>query len=109
VAESCTTGGAPLALELIECVDHVAQEMESIGNLNRVRCAQAHAISECGATVRIVYGPVAAEEARRRLLANGLTRVRNDVRDEDFDLVVTRFEPPDDESDVVRHDFHPEP
>jgi predicted kinase len=65
--------------------------------------------AECGATVQIVYVTVAAEEARRRLLANRLTRVRNDVRDEGFDLVVTQFEPPDDEPDVVRHDFHPEP
>jgi len=51
VTESRATGGAPLALELIESVDHVAQEMESIGNLNRVRCAQAHAISDAETTV----------------------------------------------------------
>jgi predicted kinase len=55
-----------------------------------------------GAIVQIFYLPVTAE-AWRRLLANRATGGRNDVRDEDFDLVVRHFEAPDDEPDVVWH------
>lgn len=55
-----------------------------------------------GAQIQIVYVEVTAEEARRRLLANRADRVRNDVQDEDFALVVEHFEAPDDEPDVSR-------
>jgi hypothetical protein len=60
--------------------------------------------SNCGVALQIIYVPIAVEEARRRLLANRRTRVRNDVRDEDFELVLARFEPPDGGADVVRHE-----
>ena len=58
--------------------------------------------AEHGARVQIVYVPVTVDEARRRLLANRESGARYDVRDDDFEHVVTHFEPPDDESDVVR-------
>jgi hypothetical protein len=51
VAESGAAGGAALALQLIKRVDHVAEEMKSISNLNRVWCAQTHAISDAETTV----------------------------------------------------------
>jgi predicted kinase len=57
-----------------------------------------------GFTARVIYLPVSPYEARARLQANRVTRGRHDVRDDDFDLVVHRFEPPDREADVVRYD-----
>jgi hypothetical protein len=51
MAESHAAGGAALALELIECIHDVAQKMESVSNLNRVRCAQTHAISDAESAV----------------------------------------------------------
>ena len=51
MAESGAAGGAALALQLIKRIDHVAEEMKSISNLNRVWCAQTHAISDAETTV----------------------------------------------------------
>jgi hypothetical protein len=42
-----------------------------------------------------VYGPVSVDEARRRLLNNRQTGERYDVRDDDFELAVSMFEPPE--------------
>jgi hypothetical protein len=44
---------------------------------------------------------VSADEARRRWLRNRKTHRRYHVRDEDFNLAVGMFEPPDCEPDVV--------
>jgi hypothetical protein len=46
MAESHAAGGAALALELIERIHDVAQEMESIGNLDCFRCAPTNSISD---------------------------------------------------------------
>jgi predicted kinase len=54
-----------------------------------------------GSDVRFVYVSVSAEEARSRWLQNRETHQRYDVRDEDFDIAVRIFEPPDGETDVV--------
>ena len=54
-----------------------------------------------GANVQIVYVCVTPAQARGRMIANRATKGRNDVRDDDFELVVRHFEPPDDEPDVV--------
>ena len=56
-----------------------------------------HIAARYGANVQIVYVSVTVAEARRRLIANRVTKGRNDVRDDDFELVVRHFEPPDDE------------
>jgi len=65
-----------------------------------------HIAARHGANFQIVYVSVTVAEARRRLIANRATKGRNDVRDDDFDLVVRHFEPPDDEPDVVRRAQH---
>lgn len=71
-------------------------------NFTRAERERVRAIAtEAGARACFVYVPVAAEEARRRLLRNRQTHERYDVRDDDFALVVQHFEPPDDEPDVV--------
>ena len=54
-----------------------------------------------GVDTCVLYLPISPDEAQRRLMANRARRTRPDVRDEDFWLVVTHFEPPDDESDVL--------
>jgi hypothetical protein len=51
MAESGAAGGPTLALELIECIHDVAQEMKSIGYLNGVRRAQSESISDAESTV----------------------------------------------------------
>jgi len=51
VAESGAAGGAALPLELIECIHGVAEEMESIGYLNGVWCAQSDSISDAESTI----------------------------------------------------------
>jgi hypothetical protein len=51
VAERRTSGGAALTLELIERIHDVAEEMESIGYLNGVWCAESDSISDAEATV----------------------------------------------------------
>jgi hypothetical protein len=51
VAESGAAGGAALALELIERIHDVAQEMESIGNLNGVWSAESDSVSDAEPTV----------------------------------------------------------
>ena len=71
----------------------------------RVRSIGAHA----GALVQIIHVLVSPEVARRRWLRNRLTRERYDVRDDDFELVVRTFEPPDGEPEVVTiHDLDAE-
>lgn len=54
-----------------------------------------------GAATCLLYLPISPHEAHRRWLANRVRRSRPDVRDEDFWPVVTHFEPPDDEPDVL--------
>jgi predicted kinase len=72
------------------------------GNFSRAERDQVRAIAaQAGARVQFVYVPVAPAEARRRLLANRQTRER-DVRDDNFELALQMFEPPDAEVDVVR-------
>jgi hypothetical protein len=44
---------------------------------------------------------VSADEARRRWLCNRETRERYDVRDDDFELALRMFDPPDEEPDVL--------
>ncbi len=51
MAESGAAGGAALPLELIECIHGVAEEMESIGYLNGVWCAQSDSISDAESTI----------------------------------------------------------
>jgi len=51
--------------------------------------------TECGTTSRIIYVKVEATEARMRWQNNRRTAERHDVRDDDFELGVTNFEPPD--------------
>jgi predicted kinase len=58
--------------------------------------ARRYSIETC-----VLYLPISASEAQQRLFANRGGRSRPDVRDADFWLVVTHFEPPDDESDVL--------
>jgi hypothetical protein len=48
-----------------------------------------------------VYVPIPADQARQRLLVNRQTRERYDVRDDDFELAVSSFEPPEREPDVL--------
>ena len=42
-----------------------------------------------------------ADEVRRHLLAHRQTGERYDVRDDDFELALSSFEPPDREADVL--------
>ena len=51
MAERRTTGGAALALELIKRIHDVAEEMESIGYLNGVWCAEFDSISDAESAV----------------------------------------------------------
>jgi len=57
--------------------------------------------ARAGARVRLVYVPIPADLAHRRLLVNRQTRERYDVRDDDFELAVGSFQPPDGEPDVL--------
>jgi len=72
------------------------------GNFTRAERDQVRAVgARAGARVRFVYVPIPADQARRRLLLNRQTRERYDVRDDDFELAVGSFEPPDGEPDVL--------
>jgi hypothetical protein len=51
VAESGAAGGAALTLDLIERIHDVAEKMESIGNLDRVGCAQTHTVSDAESAI----------------------------------------------------------
>ena len=51
MAESGAAGAPPLALELIERIHDVAQEVKSIGDLNGVRRAESDPISDAESTV----------------------------------------------------------
>lgn len=56
------------------------------------------------AAARIIYVPIRPDEAWTRLLANRTNPIRHDVRDADFDDVLRRFEPPNDEPDTIAYD-----
>jgi predicted kinase len=72
------------------------------GTFSRAERDQIRAIGAgAGARVRFIYVPVTPEEARRRWLDNRRTRVRYDVRDDDFAQALRAFEPPDGEPDVL--------
>jgi hypothetical protein len=51
VAESGAAGGPTLALELIERIHDVAKEMEAIGDLNGVWCAESDSFADAESTV----------------------------------------------------------
>jgi hypothetical protein len=46
VAEGGTAGRMPLALQFIDGVNDVAQQVEAIGDLNRGRRSQTHSLSD---------------------------------------------------------------
>jgi predicted kinase len=72
------------------------------GNFNRSERDRVREIAKRRqARVVTIYVPVAPDEARRRWLRNRETGERYDVRDEDFELALRMFEPPDAEADVV--------
>jgi predicted kinase len=72
------------------------------GNFTRSeRDAVREIARRAGSEVRFIYVPANVDEARRRWLANRQTHERYDVRDEDFDLALRMFEPPDAEPDVL--------
>ena len=72
------------------------------GNFNRSERDRVRAIGQrMAARVPFVYVRVSVDEARRRWLRNRKTHERYDVRDDDFELVLRMFEPPDGEPDVV--------
>lgn len=50
--------------------------------------------AKCGASARVIYIETPLAVCRGRWLANRATGARYDVRDEDFENVVTHFEPP---------------
>ncbi|HCI78216.1 MAG TPA: hypothetical protein DHW02_00840, partial [Ktedonobacter sp.] len=52
----------------------------------------------------VIYVMTPLTEVRRRWQENRQTKVRNDVRDEDFALVVDSFEAPTDDEHVVCYD-----
>ena len=54
-----------------------------------------------GAHVRFIYRRITVDEARRRLLRNRESHDRHDVRDDNFELALAMFDPPDHEPDVV--------
>jgi predicted kinase len=51
----------------------------------------------------VLYVAASEAEARRRWQHNRITRQRGDVRDDDFALVVDRFEPPTADERVIRY------
>lgn len=51
----------------------------------------------------VIYLDVSESEARQRLQYNRSKLQRYDVRDEDFELVATHFEPPAEEEQVIRY------
>jgi len=51
----------------------------------------------------VLYVATSEAEARRRWQHNRITRQRGDVRDDDFALVVERFEPPTADERVLRY------
>ena len=57
-----------------------------------------------GATTRTIYLDVPEAEARRRWQQNRVTRLRWDVRAEDFAKVVEHFQPPEPGEGVLRYD-----
>jgi hypothetical protein len=67
---------------------------------NRDRCRRVAA--GAGAGFRLVWVDTPVEVARRRLLANRAHPRRPDVPDVAFRAIVSRFEPPLDEPDVIR-------
>ena len=52
----------------------------------------------------VIYVTTSLSEVRRRWQENRQTKVRSDVRDEDFAQVVDSFEAPTDDEHVVRYD-----
>jgi predicted kinase len=57
-----------------------------------------------GAAVTVIYLRLAEGEAQRRWQANRRSRSRYDVRDEDYALVESNFEPPLDDEDMLTYD-----
>ncbi|GHO61912.1 hypothetical protein KSC_008040 [Ktedonobacter sp. SOSP1-52] len=56
------------------------------------------------AHARVIFIDIPLSEARRRWQANRQTRIRADVRDEDFAHVVDNFAPPTQDEHVLRYD-----
>jgi hypothetical protein len=75
--EGRTTGRPALALELIERIDHVAQEMESIGYLDGVWCAESDSISDAeSAVVRDDTGTGMLAQPTRQGCGGGLSAIQ---------------------------------
>ena len=56
---------------------------------------------ERGVASRVIYVDISETEARQRLHSNRITQHRYNVRDDNFALVATYFEPPTQEEQVI--------
>jgi predicted kinase len=54
-----------------------------------------------GVESQVIYVDISESEARQRLLDNRVMQHRHDIRDDNFALVVTYFEPPTQEEQVI--------
>ena len=59
---------------------------------------------QCHAQAGVIFIDIPLSEARRRWQANRQTRIRADVRDEDFAHVIDNFTPPTEDEHVLRYD-----
>jgi predicted kinase len=56
-----------------------------------------------GVASRVIYVDISESEARQRLHSNRITQHRHNVRDDNFALVVTYFEPPREDEGVIHY------
>ncbi len=71
-------------------------------NFTRAERDRARAIAiQNNADARVIYVTTSAAIVRQRWLENRLTRVRNDIRDDYFEMGLSQFEPPAEDEHVL--------
>ncbi len=74
-------------------------------NYRRVQRDQLRRIARrCDAGAQVIWVTTSAAQARQRLQLNRVRQTRNNVRDDDFREVASRFEPPTADEHVLHYD-----
>lgn len=73
-------------------------------NFSRSERARARTIADQnGSDARVIYVTTPATIVRQRWLENRITHIRNDIRDDYFEIGLSSFEPPTEDEQVLLH------
>ncbi len=71
-------------------------------NFTRAERDNARVVAnQCGSDARVIYVTTPEASVRQRWLENRVTHIRNDIRDDYFEIGISQFEPPAEDEHVL--------